>query len=58
MASNNACVLNEFHLITNNILSSNSLETKGDLPHGQMVLWKGLCVFHQRLINIVWEVSY
>ena len=36
MASNNSCVLNEFHLRTNNILSSNNLETKGDLPHGQM----------------------
>ena len=36
MSSNNACVLNEFHLITNNILSSNSLETEGDLPHGKM----------------------
>ena len=34
MASNNACVLNEYHLRTNNILSSNSLETEGDLPHG------------------------
>ena len=29
MASNIACVLNEFHLRTNNILSSNSLETIG-----------------------------
>ena len=28
MASHNACVLNECHLRTNNILSSNSLETK------------------------------
>ena len=36
MASDNACMLNEFHLRTNNILSSNSLETKGDLPHGPM----------------------
>ena len=36
MASDNACVLNEFHLRTNNILSSNKLETEGDLPHGQM----------------------
>ena len=36
MASNNACVLNEFHLITNNILSSNSLETEGDFPHRNM----------------------
>ena len=36
MASDNACVLNEFHLRTNNTLSSNSLETEGDLPHGQM----------------------
>ena len=35
-ASDNACVLNECHLKTNNILSSNSLETKGDFPHGQM----------------------
>ena len=32
--SDNACVLNEFHLRTNNILSSKSLETEGDLPHG------------------------
>ena len=60
MASDNAFVLNECHLRTNNILSSNSLETEGDLPHGQMfqLSWKGLCVFHQRLINIVWEVVY
>ena len=36
MESDNACVLNEFHLRTNNILSSNRLETKGDLPHGKM----------------------
>ena len=36
MASDNACVLNECHLRTNNILSSSSLETEGDLPHGQM----------------------
>ena len=36
MESDNACVLNEFHLRTNNILSSNSLETEGDFPHGQM----------------------
>ena len=36
MASNNASVLNEWHLRTNNILSSNSLETEGDLPHGKM----------------------
>ena len=36
MASDNACVLNECHLRTNNILSSNSIETEGDLPHGQM----------------------
>ena len=36
MASDNACVLNECHLRTNNILSSNSLETEGDLPHGKM----------------------
>ena len=34
MASDNACVLNEFHLRTNNILSSNSLETK--VSHGVM----------------------
>ena len=31
-------VLNEFHMRTNNILSSNSLETEVDLPHGQMSL--------------------
>ena len=36
MASNNSCVLNEFHLRTNNILSSNSLETEVDLPHGKI----------------------
>ena len=36
MASDNVCVLNEYHLRTNNILSSNSLETKGDFPHGKM----------------------
>ena len=36
MALNNSCVLNEFHLGTNNIISSNSLESEGDLPHGQM----------------------
>ena len=36
MASDNACVLDECHLRTNNILSSNSLETEGDLPHGKM----------------------
>ena len=36
MASDNACVLNEFHLKNNNILSSNSLETEGDFPHGKM----------------------
>lgn len=36
MAADNACVLNECHLRTNNNLSSNSLETEGDLPHGQM----------------------
>ena len=36
MASDNACVLNEFHLRTNNILSSNSLETEGDFPHRNM----------------------
>ena len=35
-ASDNGCVLNEFHLRTNNILSSNSLETEGDFPHGHM----------------------
>ena len=29
-------VLNECHLRTNNILSSNSLETEGYFPHGQM----------------------
>ena len=29
-------MLNECHLRTNNILSSNSIETEGDLPHGQM----------------------
>ena len=34
MASDNACVLNECHLRTNDILSANILETKGDLPHG------------------------
>ena len=34
MASDNACVLNECHLRTNNILSYN--ETEGDLPHGKM----------------------
>ena len=34
MASDNACLLNECHLRTNKILSSNSLETEGDLPHG------------------------
>ena len=38
MASDNACVLNEFYLRTTNILSSNSLESKGDLPHGKMYL--------------------
>ena len=36
MASNNSCVLNECHLRTNNILSSNSLETEGYFPHGKM----------------------
>ena len=36
MATDNACVINESHLRTNNILSSNSIETEGDLPHGQM----------------------
>ena len=36
MAWDNACVLNECHLRTNNILSSNSIETKGDFPHGKM----------------------
>ena len=36
MALDNACVLNEFHLRTNNILSSNSLEIEGDFPHGLM----------------------
>ena len=36
MASDNACVLNEFLLRTNNILISNSLETIGDFPHGHM----------------------
>ena len=36
MASDNACVLNEFLLRTNNILSSNSLETEADFPHGHM----------------------
>ena len=34
MASDNACVLNQYHFRNNNILSSNSLETEGDLPHG------------------------
>ena len=34
LASDNACVLNECHLRTNNILRSNSLETEGDFPHG------------------------
>ena len=29
-------VLNEFHLRNNNSLSSNSLETEGDFPHGKM----------------------
>ena len=42
MALDNYCVLNEFHLRTNNILSSNSLETEGDLPHGQM----SSCLYH------------
>ena len=28
VASDNSCVLNEFHLRTNNILSSNNIETK------------------------------
>ena len=32
MASDNACVLNECHLRTNNILSSNSLETDTLVP--------------------------
>ena len=36
MASDNVCVLNKFHLTTNNILSSNSIETKGDFSHGNM----------------------
>ena len=36
MALNNSCVLNEFHLRTNNILSSNSLETEDDWTHGKM----------------------
>ena len=36
MALDNACVLNEFHLRTNDILSSNSLESKGDFPYGKM----------------------
>ena len=36
MAPDNACVLNECHLRTNNILSSNSLETEGDFRHGKM----------------------
>ena len=36
MALDNACVLNECHLRTNNILSSNNLETEGDFPHGHM----------------------
>ena len=36
MALDNGCVLNECHLRTNNILSSNNLETKGHLPHGKM----------------------
>ena len=36
MASDNACVLNEFHLRTINILSCNSIETEGDFPHGYM----------------------
>ena len=36
MASDNGYVLNEFHLRTNNILSSNSVEAEGDLPCGKM----------------------
>ena len=36
IALDNACVLNECHLRTNNILSSNSLETESDFPHGKM----------------------
>ena len=36
MAPDNACMLNECHLRTNNILSSNSLENEVDLPHGKM----------------------
>ena len=36
MALDNACVLNEFHLRTNKILISNSLETEGDFPHAKM----------------------
>ena len=36
MASDNAFVLNEYHLRTNSILSSNSPETEGDFSHGQM----------------------
>ena len=38
MELDNACVLNECHLRTNNIL------------------WKRLCVFHQRMINIICEL--
>ena len=55
MASDNDHVLNECHLRTNNILSSNSLETEGDCYMGKCLqfLWKGLCVCHQTLINII-----
>ena len=41
MASNNACVLNECLLRTNNILSSNSLETKVDFA-----TWADIFNFH------------
>ena len=61
MPSDNACVLNECHLRTNNILSSNSIETEGDLPHGKMsslFMERPICLPHQRLINIVCKVSY
>ena len=34
MASDNACVLDECHFRTNNMLISNGLETEGDFPHG------------------------
>ena len=36
MASDNACVLNEWNFRTNNILSSNSLDTEVDFPHGKI----------------------